>query len=56
MSSLPPLPGGLDSYAAAVNNQGQVAGWAEDGIHDPTCNLPQVLQFEAVVWGRNWAS
>jgi probable HAF family extracellular repeat protein len=51
MSSLPPLPGGLDSYAAAVNNQGQVAGWAEDGIHDPTCNLPQVLQFEAVVWG-----
>jgi probable HAF family extracellular repeat protein len=51
MSPLPPLPGGLDSYAAAVNNQGQIAGWAEDGVHDSTCNLPQVLQFEAVVWG-----
>jgi probable HAF family extracellular repeat protein len=51
MSPLPPLPGGLDSYAAVVNNQGQVAGWAEDGVHDSTCNLPQVLQFEAVVWG-----
>ncbi|HZW80860.1 MAG TPA: hypothetical protein VFF50_10335 [Candidatus Deferrimicrobiaceae bacterium] len=53
MSPLPPLPGGLDSYAAAVNNRGQVAGWAEDGVHDPTCNIPQVLQFEAVVWGPN---
>ena len=51
MSPLPPLPGGLDSYASAVNNRGQVAGWAENGIHDSTCHLPQVLQFEAVIWG-----
>lgn len=57
MKALPPLPGGIDSYAAGINNKGQVAGWAEDGVHDPTCNntppANQVLQFEAVVWGPN---
>ena len=54
MSPLPALPGGYDSYAADVNNRGQVVGWAEDGIHDSTCNKPtQVLQFEAVIWGPN---
>lgn len=57
MSPLPPLPGGFNSYAAAVNNRGQVVGWAENGVHDPTCNhappISQFLQFEAVVWGPN---
>jgi probable HAF family extracellular repeat protein len=55
MSSLAPLPGGIDSYAAGTNNRGEVAGWAENGVHDSTCNnappANQVLQFEAVVWG-----
>lgn len=55
MMALPPLPGGIDTYAAGINNEGQIAGWAENGVHDPTCdNTPpfnQVLQFEAVVWG-----
>jgi probable HAF family extracellular repeat protein len=55
MTALPPLPGGIDSYAAGINNKGQIAGWAENGVHDPTCNntppINQVLQFEAVVWG-----
>ena len=55
MTPLPPLPGGYDSYAAGVNNKGQVVGWAEDGILDPTCNnappASQFLQFEAVIWG-----
>jgi probable HAF family extracellular repeat protein len=51
MYPLPPFPGGLDSYAAAVNNEGQIAGWAENGVHDSTCNIPQVLQFEAAIWG-----
>lgn len=52
MSPLPALPGGYDSYAAGVNNRGQIVGWAEDGVQDPTCNNPvQVLQFEAVIWG-----
>jgi probable HAF family extracellular repeat protein len=55
MSPLPPFPGGIDSYAAGVNNKGQVAGWAENGVHDPTCNhgapYGQFLQFEAAIWG-----
>jgi probable HAF family extracellular repeat protein len=52
MTALPALPGGYDSYAAGVNNRGQVVGWAENGVHDPTCNAPgQILQFEAVIWG-----
>lgn len=50
MSALPTL-GGYNGYAAGVNNKGQVVGWAEDTVHDPTCALPQVLQFEAVIWG-----
>src|SRR5258708_7380374 len=57
MTALPPLAGGIDSYAAGINNHGQVAGWAENGVHDPTCNneppVSQFLQFEAVVWGPN---
>ena len=56
MSPLPALPGGYDSYAAGVNNRGEVVGWAEDGVHDATCNKPtQILQFEAVIWGPNLA-
>ena len=55
MTALPPLPGGYDSYAAGVNDKGQVVGWAEDGVLDPTCNqappVSQFLQFEAVIWG-----
>lgn len=50
MSELPTL-GGYDGYAAGVNNQGRVVGWAENTIHDPTCAGTQVLQFEAVIWG-----
>jgi probable HAF family extracellular repeat protein len=50
MSPLQPL-GGNNSFATEVNNQGQVVGWAETPYHDPTCNPPQVLQFEAVIWG-----
>jgi probable HAF family extracellular repeat protein len=51
MTALPTL-GGYDGYAAGVNNNGQIVGWAENNVHDPTCNAPeQVLQFEAVIWG-----
>jgi probable HAF family extracellular repeat protein len=50
MTALPTL-GGNNGVAAAVNNQGQVVGWAENTVHDPTCIAPQVLQFEAVIWG-----
>jgi probable HAF family extracellular repeat protein len=49
MHELPPL-GGYHSFAAGVNNQGQVVGWAETAVHDPTCSptTRQVLQFRAV--------
>jgi probable HAF family extracellular repeat protein len=53
MSALPPLPGGLNSYGASINNRGQAVGWAENGVHESTCVAPQVLQFEAVIWGPN---
>ncbi len=50
MSELSTL-GGYDGYAAGVNNQGRVVGWAENTVRDPTCAGTQVLQFEAVMWG-----
>jgi probable HAF family extracellular repeat protein len=53
MTALPPFEGGHNSYATAANNRGQVVGWAENGVHDPTCVAPQVLQFIAVIWGPN---
>ena len=48
-----PLPtlGGINGYAAGANDLGQVVGWAETPLHDSTCVPPQVLQFEAVIWG-----
>jgi len=49
MTPLTPL-GGYQSFASGVNNSGQVVGWAETAVHDPTCNAPQVLQFRAVLW------
>jgi probable HAF family extracellular repeat protein len=54
MTALEPFPGGFSSYATGVNNQGQVVGWAENGVHDPTCNTSfQILQFRAVIWQPN---
>ncbi len=54
MRGLPTL-GGTHGFATGLNNRGQVVGWAENTVHDPTCKLPQVLQFRAVLWdtGRN---
>jgi probable HAF family extracellular repeat protein len=52
MTALQAFPGGFNSYATAANNRGQVVGWAENGVHDPTCDPAfQVLQFRAVIWG-----
>jgi len=51
MTALPPFPGGYSSYATGVNNRGQVVGWAENGVHDPTCDPTfQILQFRAAIW------
>ena len=50
MTALPTL-GGNNGFATNANDLGQIAGWAENTVHDPTCVPPQVLQFEAVIWG-----
>jgi probable HAF family extracellular repeat protein len=54
MRPLPPFPGGYNSYATGANNRGQIVGWAENGVHDSSCNTAfQVLQFRAVIWEPN---
>jgi uncharacterized membrane protein len=51
MSALPPFAGGYNSYAAGANSRGQIVGWAENGIFDPTCDPNfQLLQFHAAIW------
>lgn len=42
--------GGNNAQGGAINNAGQVAGYAEDSIRDPNCPSPQVLQFKPAVW------
>ena len=49
MKPLPTL-GGFQGFATSVNGAGQVVGWAETPVFDPTCNAPQKLQFRAVLW------
>jgi uncharacterized membrane protein len=51
MESLPPFAGGYNSYATAANNRGQIVGWAENAVHDSSCDPSyQILQFRAVIW------
>jgi uncharacterized membrane protein len=50
MRGLPPFPGGNNGFATGANNLGQAVGWAENGVHDPTCCCTQVLQFRPAVW------
>jgi probable HAF family extracellular repeat protein len=42
--------GGEHGYASGVNERGEIVGWAETNVHDKTCVLPQILQFEAVFY------
>jgi probable HAF family extracellular repeat protein len=57
MSALPTL-GGDNGFATGVNDRGEIVGWAENTAHDPTCNeftnTNQVLQFEAVMWIKDY--
>lgn len=54
-----PLLGGNNGAAGPVNTNGQVVGFAENGTMDAECSQmaaingtgPQLLDFEAVVWG-----
>jgi probable HAF family extracellular repeat protein len=50
MRGLPNFPGGNNGFATGANNLGHVVGWAENGVHDPTCCCTQVLQFLPAVW------
>lgn len=50
MTALNPFSGGTHSFATGTNNLGQTVGWAENGVRDPECNSPQVLQFRAALW------
>jgi probable HAF family extracellular repeat protein len=54
MMQLPGL-GGNNSVGAGDNNRGQIVGWGETDVHDPTCDhsANQFLQFEATLWERN---
>lgn len=57
MTQLPGL-GGNNSIGAGDNDLGQIVGWAEDNVYDPTCAPPspgatQLLRFEATLWQRN---
>jgi probable HAF family extracellular repeat protein len=50
MTALPTL-GGTNGNATGINNRGQAVGFTETNIHDPNCVSPQVLDWEAVMWG-----
>jgi probable HAF family extracellular repeat protein len=50
MRGLPTFVGGNNGFATGANNLGQVVGWAENDVDDPTCVSPQVLQFRPAVW------
>lgn len=54
MTALPTL-GGNNGEVNQVNDQGQVAGYAENSKPDPNCPAPQVLQFKPVVWKKGKA-
>jgi probable HAF family extracellular repeat protein len=51
-----PTFGGENSFATGANNFGQVVGWAENTVRDPSCDGNdgsggnQVLQFRAALW------
>ena len=55
MTALPTLGGNNGFALGGVNNRGQIAGFAENSTQDPDCaanpQVPQVLDFEAVIWG-----
>src|ERR1022692_420275 len=54
-----PLLGGNNGTVGQINNLGEVAGFAENSTRDPECphgvsvtgTGPQVLDYEAVIWG-----
>lgn len=52
LTALPTL-GGYNAYPGGSNNWGQIVGAAETSTQDLACTAPQVLDYEAVIWGPN---
>jgi probable HAF family extracellular repeat protein len=50
MVDLGTLPGGSSSVAVAINDRGQVAGFANNDIPDPASILPFGTQTRAFIW------
>ena len=54
LAALRNLSGGNNAVSFGINNPGQVVGWAENGVPDPTCSTGfQVFRFQAVKWEPN---
>jgi probable HAF family extracellular repeat protein len=56
LMALPKLPGGHNANAFGINDLGQVVGFAENGVRDPTCATAtpfQLFRVEAVKWERD---
>jgi len=53
MTALPTLGGNNAAVPpnTGLNNKGEAVGLAENGTQDPSCAAPQVLDYEAVIWG-----
>jgi probable HAF family extracellular repeat protein len=53
LTALPLLSGGNNSQALWINNHGELAGFSETSVEDPTCasiTPYQLLQIEGVIW------
>jgi probable HAF family extracellular repeat protein len=44
--------GGTNGIAVAINSRGEVLGFAENSVVDPSCVPPQILQFKPVIWQK----
>ena len=54
LTPLLPLPNGHNSQAYGINDPGEVIGFAENGLYDPSCasGTPfQKFRFQPVIWG-----
>jgi len=44
--------GGTNGAGVSINSRGEVLGFAENSVPDPTCVPPQILHIEPVTWQR----
>jgi probable HAF family extracellular repeat protein len=53
ITTLPTL-GGNNGVANGINNRGQIIGHTETAQLDPTCDPPQVLNYQPVIWEKGY--